>query len=64
MFALEHKEKGSNNRRKARKRVAKLHRRIANQRRDWHFKLARKLLAKCDAVGRPQLERHETKAGP
>ena len=48
--ALSRKEKGSNNRRKARKRVAKLHRRIANQRRDWHFKLARKLLAKYDTV--------------
>lgn len=31
--------------------MAKLHRRIANQHRDWHFKLARKLLAKCDTVG-------------
>ena len=47
---LSRKKKGSNNRKKARLRVAKLHRRIANQRRDWHFKLARKLLAKYDVV--------------
>ncbi|MCL2015726.1 MAG: transposase [Defluviitaleaceae bacterium] len=37
---LSHKKKGSNNRKKARLRLAKAHERIANLRKDFHFKLA------------------------
>ena len=48
--ALSRKKKGSGNWHDAKKRVAKLYRRIANQRRDWHFKLARELLSKYDTV--------------
>lgn len=47
---LSRKKKGSNNRRKARQRVAKLHRRIADQRRDFHFKAARAVLERHDVV--------------
>ena len=36
----------SNNRRKAKLELARLHRKIANQRRDYHWKLARKLCVK------------------
>ena len=46
--SLARKERGSNRRRKARLKVARLHRRIADQRRDWHFKLAHEL---CDRAG-------------
>lgn len=48
--SLARKQKGSRNRRQARLLVAKLHRRIANQRRDWHFKLARRLFERYDVV--------------
>lgn len=41
---LSRKKKGSNRRKKARLKVAKLHRKIANQRRDFHHKLARRLV--------------------
>ena len=47
---LSSKKKGSNNRRKARLRVARLHRKIANQRRDWHHKLANTIVEKYDEV--------------
>lgn len=47
---LSRKKKGSMGRRKARLRVAKLHRRIANQRRDFHFKAARAVLKRHDVV--------------
>lgn len=47
---LSRKERGSNNRREARQRVAKLHRRVANQRRDFHFKTARAVLEQHDMV--------------
>lgn len=46
--ALSRKKKGSNRRRKARRCVAKLHEKVANQRRDFHHKEARKLV---DAYG-------------
>jgi len=39
------KTKGSNNRRKAKNRLSRVHERIANRRRDWFFKLAHNL---CD----------------
>lgn len=42
------KEKGSNNREKARKNLARIHEKIANQRKDWFWKLAHKLTDKFD----------------
>ncbi|MFB8791198.1 MAG: transposase [Potamolinea sp.] len=45
---LKHKEKGSNNAHKLNRKIARLHQRIADTRKDWHFKLAHKL---CDAAG-------------
>lgn len=42
--SVSRKKKGSNRRRKARKRVACLHEKTANQRRDFHHKQARKLV--------------------
>lgn len=40
---LSSKQKGSNNRKKAHLNLARAHKRIANKRRDYHFKLARRL---------------------
>ena len=48
--ALSRKQKGSKNREKARKRLAKLHRKIANQRRDFHHKVARKLVNRYGTI--------------
>ncbi len=45
---LKHKEKGSNNRHKLNRKIARLHQRISDTRKDWHFKLAHKL---CDGAG-------------
>lgn len=45
---LEHKKKGSNNRHKLGSKIARLHQRISDTRKDWHFKLAHKL---CDGAG-------------
>jgi putative transposase len=42
---LKHKQKGSNNRHQLNRKIARLHQRIADTRKDWHFKLAHKL---CD----------------
>ena len=42
--SLSRKKKDSNRRRKARQRVARLHEKTANQRRDFHYKQARKLV--------------------
>jgi putative transposase len=47
---LSRKEKGSKNSSKAKKRLAKLHIDIANQRLDGHFKLALNLLRKYDYI--------------
>ncbi len=44
------KEKGSNHHKASRLRVAKLHRRLADQRRDWHFKLAHTLCDEADVI--------------
>lgn len=41
---LARKKRGSRRRKQARRRVAKLHRKIANQRKDFHHKLARRLV--------------------
>lgn len=48
--ALSRKQRGSNNGRKARKNLARLHRTIANRRKDFHFKLARKLVNRYNAI--------------
>jgi putative transposase len=45
---LKYKQKGSNNRHKLASKIARLHQRISDTRKDWHFKLAHKL---CDAAG-------------
>ncbi|CCQ51753.1 Transposase [Crocosphaera watsonii WH 8502] len=45
---LKNKEKGSNNRHKLNQKIARLHQRITDTRKDWHFKLAHHL---CDGVG-------------
>jgi putative transposase len=45
---LKHKKKGSNNRHKLNQKIARLHQRISDTRKDWHFKLAHKL---CDGAG-------------
>ncbi|MCA1990492.1 MAG: transposase [Coleofasciculus sp. S288] len=45
---LKHKKKGSNNRHKLNRKIARLHQRISDTRKDWHFKLAHKL---CDGAG-------------
>jgi putative transposase len=45
---LKHKKKGSSNRHKLNLRIARLHQRISDTRKDWHFKLAHKL---CDKAG-------------
>lgn len=45
---LKHKTEGSNNRHKLNRKIARLHQRISDTRKDWHFKLAHKL---CDGAG-------------
>ncbi|WP_253664980.1 RNA-guided endonuclease InsQ/TnpB family protein [Thermus scotoductus] len=47
---LSRKKKGSNRRKKARLKVAKLHRKIANQRKDFHHKVARKLVNRYGTI--------------
>jgi putative transposase len=47
---LSRKERGSNNRKEAKRRLAKKYRQIDNQRRDFHFKLARRLFSRYDVV--------------
>lgn len=50
---LKNKQKGSNNRHKLNRKIARLHQRIADTRKDWHFKLAHQL---CDEAGMIFLE--------
>ncbi|MEW6496574.1 MAG: transposase [Cyanobacteriota bacterium] len=45
---LKNKQKGSNNRHKLNRKIARWHQRISDTRKDWHFKLAHKL---CDRAG-------------
>lgn len=47
---LSHKKRGSNRRNKMRILVAKAHEKVFNQRRDFHFKIAKKLLQVYDTV--------------
>lgn len=42
------KKRGSNNRRKAKLHLARCHKKIAHQRKDYHFKLAQKLIEEYD----------------
>lgn len=44
------KQKGSNSRRKARLSLARLHRKIANKREDFHWKIANELVSKYDLL--------------
>ena len=48
--ALARRRSGSGNRRKAAQELAKLHRKIANRRRDFHHKTARRLIDNADVV--------------
>lgn len=48
---LSRREKGSNNRTKAKKRVARVHRKIANQRGDFLHKLSTRIVGANDGVG-------------
>ena len=48
--ALTRKKRGSVNRRRARAKVAALHRRIRNRRADFHHKTARALVQTCDVI--------------
>ena len=47
---LSRKRTGSNNRRRARLHLARLHKKAANQRHDFHFKLARRLCLEYDTI--------------
>jgi putative transposase len=53
--SLSRKKKGSSNRRKAVKQVAKQHLRVANSRKDFHYKTAKKLLTKGKNIGHESL---------
>jgi putative transposase len=53
--SLSRKKKGSNRRKKAIKRVAKAHLKVANQRKDFHYKTAKKLLNKGKNIGHEAL---------
>jgi putative transposase len=48
--ALARKKRGSANRRRARAKVAEVHRRIRNRRADFHHKTARALVRGCDVI--------------
>lgn len=47
---LSKKKKGSNNRKRARLDLARLHKKVANQRKDFHFKLAKALAEKYATI--------------
>ncbi len=47
---LSRKKKGSKNRNKQRNKVAKIHQRIKNQRRDFHFQIANRLVNTYDVI--------------
>jgi putative transposase len=53
--SLSRKKKGSNRRKKAVKRVAKSHLKVANQRKDFHYKTAKKLLNEGKNIGHEAL---------
>ena len=47
---LSHKQKGSNNRRRAKISLARIYKKSANQRKDFHFKLARELCLEYEKI--------------
>ncbi|MBE9031233.1 transposase [filamentous cyanobacterium LEGE 11480] len=47
---LKHKQKGSANRAKLLKKIARVHQRIADTRKDWHFKLAHQICDQADSI--------------
>ena len=47
---LKHKTKGSNNWLKLQNKIARLHEKVANTRRDWHFKLAYQITKDVDNI--------------
>lgn len=47
---LKHKTKGSNNWNKLQNKIARLHEKVANTRRDWHFKLAYQITQDVDNI--------------
>jgi len=47
---LKRKQKGSNNRKKSRVHLARIHKKIANKRKDFHFKLAKQLSLQYDVI--------------
>lgn len=53
--SLSRKKKGSKRRKKAVKRVTKAHQKVANQRKDFHYKTAKKLLNKGKNIGHEAL---------
>ena len=53
--SLSHRKEGSSNRRKAIKRVGKAHLKVANQRKDFHYKTAKKLINKGKNIGHEAL---------
>jgi putative transposase len=48
--SLARKKRGSHRRKQARRRVAKLHRKVANQRKDFHHKLAKRLVNRYGTI--------------
>jgi len=60
--SLSRKQKGSNNRRKAGKNLARLHRTIASRRKDFHFKKARDLARRYNAIAIEDLNMSGMKA--
>jgi len=53
--SLSRKKKGSNRRKKAIKRVSKAHLKVANQRKDFHYKAAKKLLSQGKHIAHEKL---------
>jgi len=53
---LKRKVVGSNNWRKAQKKVSRLHERIANKRKDFHFKIAHRLCDQGETIGVEKLD--------
>jgi putative transposase len=53
--SLSRKQRGSSNRRRAKAKVAKVHRRIRNRRSDFHHKTARALVNECDVIALEKL---------
>ncbi|SCA62920.1 Uncharacterized protein SCG7109_AF_00040 [Chlamydiales bacterium SCGC AG-110-M15] len=59
--AVSRKKKGSNNRRKARLELARMHKRVFNRRKDYQFKLAKDLAERYDCLFFEDLDMNEMK---